>query len=78
MMGGQWTGRGKTRGWGTSEEATEVIRETEDIGLDQGGDSSGREKRKKLEHSLDVERKGQADGQEVEHEKSGQKPSPAS
>lgn len=78
MIEGQWTGRGKTWGWGTSEEATEVIRETEDIGPDQGGDSSGGEERKKLGHSLEVDWKGQVEGQEVGCEKRGRsKPSPA-
>lgn len=78
MTEGQWTGRGKTRGWGTSEEATEVIRETEDIGLDQGGHSSGGEKRKKLGHSLEADWKGQVEGQEGGVRKGGRsKPSPA-
>lgn len=65
--------KGQDSGPGTSEEATEVIREAEDIGLHQGGDSSGGEKRKKLGHSLEVEWKGQVEGQEVGHEKRGQK-----
>lgn len=72
MTEGQWTGRSKTRGWGTSEEATEVIRETEDTGLEQGGDSCGGEKRKKLGHSLEVDWKGHVEGQEVGREKRGQ------
>lgn len=69
--------KGQDSGPGTSEEATEVIREAEDIGLHQGGDSSGGEKREKLGHSLEVEWKGQVEGQEVGHEEQGAEASPA-
>lgn len=42
-----------------------VIKGTEDVGLDPGGDRHGGEERKELGSSLEVESEGRADGQEV-------------